>query len=148
MHGRARERGRGRRALLSAEARAPAPGAAGSRARFGAIGFLGGLLGSLLGVGGGFVMVPLQVLWAKVSQHRAIGTSLAVIVPIALAGVPIYALAGGQVDFRLVLPLVVGAVFGAYVGARAVARLPEDKLRGVVALVLLVAGLKQLVFPG
>ncbi len=93
-------------------------------------------------------MVPLQVLWAKVGEHRAIGTSLAVIVPIGLAGVPIYALAGGQVDFRLALPLVVGAIFGAYVGARAVARLPEDKLRRVVALVLLVAGLKQLVFPG
>jgi len=126
----------------------PAASPAGSRARFGAIGFLGGFLGSLLGVGGGFVMVPLQVLWAKVGQHRAIGTSLAVIVPIALAGVPIYALVGGQVDFRLVVPLVVGAVFGAYVGARAVARVPEDKLRGVVALVLLAAGLKQLVFPG
>jgi uncharacterized membrane protein YfcA len=109
---------------------------------------LGGFLGSLLGVGGGFVMVPLQVLWAKAGQHRAIGTSLAVIVPIALAGVPVYALAGGQVDFRLAVPLVVGAVFGAYVGARGMARLPEDKLRGVVALVLLVAGLKQLVFPG
>jgi len=93
-------------------------------------------------------MVPLQVLWAKVGQHRAIGTSLAVIAPVALAAVPIYALAGGQVDFRLALPLAVGAVLGAYVGSRAVARLAEDKLRGVVALVLLVVGFKQLVFPG
>ena len=93
-------------------------------------------------------MVPLQVLWAKAGQHRAIGTSLAVIVPIGLAGVPVYALAGAQVDSRRAVPLARGAVLGAYVGARATARLPEDKLRGVVALVLLVAGFKQLVFPG
>ena len=93
-------------------------------------------------------MVPLQVLWGKAGQHRAIGTSLAAIVPIGVAGVAVYAFAGGRVDFRLALPLAVGAVFGAYVGARAMARLPEDKLRAAVALVLLVAGLKQLVFPG
>ncbi|MDQ4071475.1 MAG: sulfite exporter TauE/SafE family protein [Actinomycetota bacterium] len=114
----------------------------------GAIGFLGGFLGSLLGVGGGFAMVPLQVLWAKVGQHRAVGTSLAVIVPVGLAGVAIYWLAGGRVDFRLAVPLVIGSVLGAYVGVRAMARLPEDKLRRAVALVLLVAGVKQLVFPG
>ncbi|MDQ3240104.1 MAG: sulfite exporter TauE/SafE family protein, partial [Actinomycetota bacterium] len=118
------------------------------RRRLAAIGFAGGLLGSLLGVGGGFVMVPLQVLWAKVAQHRANGTALAIIVPIALAGVPVYALAGGEVDFRLAAPLAVGGVFGAYLGARAVARLPELTLQRIVAVVLLIAGLKQLVVPG
>lgn len=116
--------------------------------RFAAIGFAGGFLGSLLGVGGGFIMVPLQVLWARVGQHRANGTSLAVIVPIGIAGVAIYAVAGGKVDFRLAAPLVLGSIFGAYVGARAASRLPEAKLRRTVAVVLLVIGLKQLVFPG
>ena len=144
MHGHGRERGRQGRDLLSAETGAPEKG---PRTRLGAIGFLGGFLGSLLGVGGGFAMVPLQVLWAKVGQHRAVGTSLAVIVPVGLAGVAIYWLAGGRVDFRLAVPLVLGSVFGAYVGVRAMARLPEDKLRRGVAVVLLMAGLKQLVFP-
>ena len=49
-----------------------------------AIGVIGGLAGGLLGVGGGFVMVPLQVIWARRSQHRATGTSLAAILPIAI----------------------------------------------------------------
>ena len=92
-------------------------------------------------------MVPLQIIWAKVGAHRANGTSLVVIVPIALAGVPIYALAGGKVDFRLALPLAVGAVFGAYAGAKTAARVPEATLRRVVAVVLLVVGLKQLIVP-
>jgi uncharacterized protein len=124
-------------------------GPPGSRSRFGAIGFAGGLLGSLLGVGGGFVMVPLLVIWAKVTPHRANGTSLAVIVPIALAGVPVYALLGdAEVDFRLAIPLALGAVLGAYLGERAVARVPEATLRRIVAVVLLAAGLKQLILPG
>jgi uncharacterized protein len=93
-------------------------------------------------------MVPLQVLWAKVGQHAANGTSLVAIAPLTLAGMAVYALAGGVVDWRLVLPLAVGSVVGAPLGARWAARLPERKLRRVVAVVIAVAGLKQLIFPG
>ena len=49
-----------------------------------AIEAIGGLAGGLLGVGGGSVMVPLQVIWAKRTQHRATGTSLAAIIPIVV----------------------------------------------------------------
>jgi uncharacterized protein len=125
-----------------------APAAAAATPRFAAIGFAGGFLGSLLGVGGGFVMVPLQVLWTKVSQHAANGTSLAAIAPLTLAGMAVYALAGGEVEWRLVLPLAVGATLGAVVGAHGGARVPERELRRVVAVVIFVAGIKQLVFPG
>ena len=47
---------------------------------------MAGLLGGLLGVGGGFALVPLQVIFAKVDQHHANGTSLAAIIPSALVG--------------------------------------------------------------
>jgi uncharacterized membrane protein YfcA len=119
-----------------------------SSRRSAAIGFAGGFLGSLLGVGGGFVMVPLQVVWARVGQHRANGTSLAAMGPLTLAGMAVYALAGAEVDWRLVLPLAVGSVAGAPVGTRLAARLPERQLRRVVAVVITVAGIKQLAFPG
>ena len=55
-----------------------------------AIGAIGGLAGGLLGVGGGFVMVPLQVIWTGRTQHRATGTSLAAILPIALVAAATY----------------------------------------------------------
>ena len=52
---------------------------------------MAGLAGGLLGVGGGVVLVPLQVIWAKRDQHRAIATSLAAILPIAIvAGATYY----------------------------------------------------------
>jgi uncharacterized protein len=131
---------------LSGEARAEE--ARISRPRSGAIGLAGGFLGSLLGVGGGFVMVPLQVMWARVGQHAANGTSLAAIAPLTLAGMAVYAVAGGGVDWRLALLLALGSVIGAPLGARWAARLPEHTLRRVVAVAIAAAGVKQLVFPG
>jgi len=113
------------------------------------IGFLGGLLGGLLGVGGGFVMIPLLVLWAHVDQHKANATSLVAIIPIAIAAFPIYYFTRGtpQVDLRLALFLVIGSVFGAYAGARALKRVPEQPLRYGVAGLMLVVGLRELLFP-
>src|SRR5262249_16267258 len=59
-----------------------------------AIGILGGLLSGLLGVGGGIVMVPLLVLWARYSQRDAHAASLAAIIPISVAGILTYGIAG------------------------------------------------------
>jgi uncharacterized protein len=107
------------------------------------------LLGGLLGVGGGFVMIPLLVLWAHVDQHRANATSLVAIIPIAIAAVPIYYFTKGspQLDLRLALFLVLGSVFGAYVGARALKRIPDRPLRYGVAALMVIVGFKQLLFP-
>jgi hypothetical protein len=121
----------------------------GGRPIFAAIGFLGGLLGGLLGVGGGFVMVPLQVMWAGMAQRQANASSLVAIIPIAIAAVPIYYFRKGtpQVDLHLAFFLIIGSVVGAYVGARLLKRIPERELELGVALLLLVAGIKEFVFP-
>ena len=107
------------------------------------------MLGGLLGVGGGFVMIPLLVLWAKVDQRKANATSLVAIIPIAIAAVPIYYFTKGtpQVDFRLALFLVIGSVFGAYIGARTLKSVPDRPLRYGVAALMMLVGLKQLIIP-
>jgi uncharacterized membrane protein YfcA len=106
-------------------------------------------MGGLLGVGGGFVIVPLQVLLAGVPQRQANATSLVAIIPIALAAVPIYYFekGGPQVDLHLALFLVIGSVVGVYIGARLLARIPERPLTIGVAALLFVAGLKELIAP-
>jgi uncharacterized membrane protein YfcA len=119
------------------------------RAVFAAIGFLGGVLGGLLGVGGGFVLIPLQVLWASVPQRFANANSIVAILPIAVAAVPIYYFRKGSpgIDFRIALFLVIGSVVGAYIGARLLRRIPERELRIAVVVVLGLVGIKELVFP-
>ncbi len=81
-----------------------------------AIGVGGGVLSGLLGVGGGIVMVPLLVLWAGYSQRDAHAISLGAIIPISLAGVVTYGVAG-EVRVWEAVALSIGAVAGARVGA-------------------------------
>jgi hypothetical protein len=94
-------------------------------------------------------MVPLLAVWTRLPQHRANGTSLLAIVPIAIVGTVAYyfSFRPPQVDFGFALLLAIGSSAGAYVGARAVSRLPERQLQIAVALLLLAVGAKELVWP-
>ena len=100
-------------------------------------------------MGGGFVLIPLQVLWANVPQRFANANSVVAILPIALAAVPIYYFRKGpsQIDFRIALFLVVGSVVGAYLGARLLKHIPDRELRLAVVVVLGLVGIKEVLFP-
>ena len=93
-----------------------------------AIGLTGGVLSGLLGVGGGIVMVPLLVIWAGYAQRDAHAMSLGAIVPISIAGVLTYGIAG-EVRLPEALALAVGAVAGARVGAGLLSRLGDRPLK-------------------
>ena len=99
------------------------------------IGLAGGLLSGLLGVGGGIVMVPLLVLWAHETQRDAHAISLGAIVPISLASVLTYGVAG-QVRLWQSVALAAGSIVGARIGAGALARIRERPLKLVFGLFL------------
>ena len=94
-------------------------------------------------------MVPLLVLWTGLPQHRANGTSLLAIVPIAVVGAFVYYFQARhpQVDLRFALLLVVGSVAGVYLGARAMKRIPEARLKVAIGVLLAAVGMKELLFP-
>jgi uncharacterized membrane protein YfcA len=110
-----------------------------------AIGAIGGLAGGLLGVGGGFVMVPLQVIWAKRTQHRATGTSLAAILPIGVVAAATYYFgrSSPQTDLPVAFFLAVGGIVGAFLGSLAARRISDRVLSMVFAILLVVVGLKE-----
>ena len=108
------------------------------------LGFVAGVASGLLGVGGGIIMVPGLVLMLGTTQHQAHATSLAAIVPIGLVGFAVFALYG-EVNYAIAGLLVLGAIVGAPVGARAMSHIPERPLALVFAFVLLVAGIRLLV---
>lgn len=107
-------------------------------------GLAGGLFSGLTGVGGGAVMVPLLTGLLGLSQHRAHGTSLAIIVFVASAGVIPYAVAG-NVDWGLVVALSIGAALGVYAGARVMQRIPARQLRFLFGLFLLATSVRLLI---
>ncbi|HJQ50895.1 MAG TPA: sulfite exporter TauE/SafE family protein [Gaiellaceae bacterium] len=95
-----------------------------------AIGFGGGVLSGLLGVGGGIVMVPLLVLWAGYAQREAHAVSLGAIIPISVAGIATYGVAG-EVRWWQALGLAAGSTVGARIGAGMLARIDERLLKVV-----------------
>jgi uncharacterized membrane protein YfcA len=110
------------------------------------IGGVAGLSGGLLGVGGGFLMVPLQVMWTRTPQRRASGTSLAAIVPIAIAGACVYYFGKGapQLDLKVAIFVMLGSSAGAVAGARLASRVPERALQMIFAALLVVGAAKEL----
>jgi uncharacterized protein len=100
-----------------------------------AIGLAGGVLSGLLGVGGGIVMVPLLVLWARSTQRDAHAVSLGAIIPISIAGVLTYG-AAGKVRPAEAAALAAGSIVGARLGAGALARIEERPLKLVFGLFL------------
>ena len=81
------------------------------------IGILGGIAAGLFGVGGGIVIVPALIYWAGFSQHKATGTSLAVLLPpIGLAAAFEY-YRHGNVDVRAAVLVAAGMFVGGWVGA-------------------------------
>lgn len=93
------------------------------------IGVLGGIAAGLFGVGGGIVIVPALIYWAGFSQHKATGTSLAVLLPpIGLAAALEY-YRHGNVDVRTAVILAAGMFVGAWVGAYVANRMPGPQLR-------------------
>jgi uncharacterized protein len=110
----------------------PAPPPLARRRRnhlqLGAIGLSGGFLSGLLGVGGGVIMVPLLVLWARYGQREAHAASLGAIVPISAAGALTFG-AAGELRIGYAVALALGAVLGAQLGARALARASERTLK-------------------
>ncbi len=103
----------------------------------------GGAFSGLTGVGGGAVMVPLLTGQLKLSQHRAHGTSLAIIMFVAFAGALGYWRAG-NIDWRLAATLVPGSVVGVYVGARGMTKVPAMQLRLLFGAFLLFVAFRQL----
>jgi uncharacterized membrane protein YfcA len=103
-----------------------------------AIGAGAGALSGVFGVGGGILIVPGLVLLLGLAQKRAHATSLAAIVPIAVAGGIGYAVEG-SVDWPAAGLLTAGAFVGTFVGTHALVRMPERGLRILFALFMLAA---------
>lgn len=99
------------------------------------IGALTGLYSGFFGLGGGFVLVPLLTRWLRVPLKRAIGTSLVAVALLAIPGTITHALLG-HVEWSIALPLALGVVPGALIGARLTLGARESRVRVAFAALL------------
>lgn len=104
-------------------------------------GSIAGLLSGLLGVGGGFVLVPALKRYTDLAMQSIIASSLAVIALVSVSGVASSALAG-SLNWNIALPFAAGAVGGMLVGRVASARIPASMLqKGFAVLTAIVAAI-------
>ena len=101
------------------------------------LGFVIGILSAILGVGGGFVLVPAMIYLLGMPTTVVIGTSNFQILFVAANVTFLQAATNGTVDVVLALLLILGGVVGAPIGARIAARLPGVVLRGLMAVLVL-----------
>jgi len=107
------------------------------------LGFGVGLLTALMGVGGGFVMVPIMLYVLKMPTKAVVGTSLfQLLFTTAEVGI-LQAGMNHAVDPYLALALVLGSIFGTQFGARAGAHMKGEQLRLVLALVVVGVAIKM-----
>lgn len=106
------------------------------------IAFLIGFAGAMLGIGGGFILVPALLYLFRVPTAVVVGTSQFQILCTTFAALVLHAVLNQAVDLVLALMLIVGGVFGAQFGARASAGLRADMFRLLLALLILGVGLR------
>lgn len=113
--------------------------AGGSLSRFILIGAVTGFYSGLLGLGGGFILVPLLQRFTDIGIKAAIGTSLIAVAVLAVPGAVTHWMLG-HVDIPLALALSIGVVPGAVIGARMATAANERGLRLAFALLLALVG--------
>lgn len=117
-----------------------------------AIGMVVGFLGAIMGVGGGFIMVPAMIYLLRVPTNVVVGTSLFQIVFVTGLTTILHATENKTVDVVLALLLMIGGVIGAQFGAAAGQKLKGEQLRfllaGLVLLVCVRIGWSLVATPG
>ncbi|WP_017672480.1 sulfite exporter TauE/SafE family protein [Blastomonas sp. AAP53] len=106
------------------------------------LGFATGILTILLGVGGGFVMVPAMLYLLGMGAQVVVGTSLFQILFVTLASTMVHSLTTKAVDVVLAVLLLIGSVTGAQIGARFAQKLPPEYLRLLLSVLVLLVALR------
>jgi len=109
------------------------------------IGILGGFLSGLFGVGGGTVFVPLLMLLKGFDIHRAVGTSLVIIIFTALAGAIFHGKAG-MVDWKAAVVLGVFSMAGVWLGTKLSLKFDAVTLERAFAIFLILVVIKLVFF--
>ena len=107
------------------------------------LGFLTGILTMLLGVGGGFIMIPAMLYLLGMGAKVVVGTSLFQILFVTISSTLMHSLTTKSVDIVLAVLMLFGSVTGAQIGARLAQRMPPEYLRALLATIVLLVAIRM-----
>jgi hypothetical protein len=107
------------------------------------LGAIAGILSSLVGIGGGIVIVPVLVMAFGLNQHSAQGTTLAILsFPVALVSAINY-YKRGAVNWQFAMIICIGFVVGSYFGSKVALDLPEKMVKRIFATLMILVAAKM-----
>ena len=107
-----------------------------------AVGIIIGFIGAVMGIGGGFILVPIMIYLLRVPTSTVIGTSMVLTLVTMVFATMLHAVTNHLVDAVLALILMVGGVTGAQFGARAGQKIRGEHLRLLLGLLILAVGIR------
>ena len=107
-----------------------------------AIGFIMGFIGAIMGIGGGFLLVPMLIYFLRVPTNVVIGTSMVLTLVTMATATVLHSVTNHLVDVILALILMVGGVTGAQFGTRAGQKMRGERLRLMLGVLVLAVGLR------
>ncbi|TFV70877.1 sulfite exporter TauE/SafE family protein [Bradyrhizobium frederickii] len=106
------------------------------------VGIMIGFIGAIMGIGGGFILVPIMIYLLRVPTSTVIGTSMVLTLVTMLFATLLHAVTNHLVDAVLALILMVGGVTGAQFGVRAAQKIRGEQLRLLLGLLILSVGIR------
>jgi uncharacterized membrane protein YfcA len=106
------------------------------------IGFIMGFIGAIMGIGGGFLLVPMLIYFLRVPTNVVIGTSMVLTLVTMATATVLHSITNHLVDVILALILMVGGVMGAQFGARAGQKMRSERLRLMLGILVLAVGVR------
>jgi hypothetical protein len=106
------------------------------------IGFIIGFIGAILGIGGGFLLVPMLIYFLRVPTATVIGTSMVLTLITMASATVMHAVTNHLVDAILALILMVGGVIGAQFGVRTGQKMRGERLRLLLGLLVFAVGMR------
>ena len=104
-------------------------------------GTLTGFVNGFFGAGGGMILIPLLTRLCKMEDKKAFATSLAIVLPVSLTSIAVYALQG-QMQFSAALPYLAGGALGGAVGGLIFKKVSANFLHRALGLFILWGGLR------
>jgi uncharacterized protein len=106
------------------------------------IGFVIGFIGAILGIGGGFLLVPMLIYFLRVPTATVIGTSMVLTLITMASATVMHAVTNHLVDAILALILMIGGVIGAQFGVRTGQKMRGERLRLLLGLLVFAVGMR------
>ncbi|MCR1898221.1 sulfite exporter TauE/SafE family protein [Irregularibacter muris] len=106
------------------------------------VGLFTGFINGLFGSGGGTIIVPALVFLFGIEQQKSHATALLIILPLSIISSFIY-FNNQLIDYPLTLKVSFGAIFGSYIGAKTLSKIPNKLLRKIFGVFMILAALRM-----